>query len=159
MLGCTIYICQIYRKKDPWRRFENVLKTSWRCLEDTFARRLKDKLKTSWRRMTKTSILVLIKTSSEDVGVRRIYSSWWRRLEDVFWTRTRKTSSRGLQDVFIKTNVCWVESAQIFEKSDENNINNEHKNYSLKVKSNVSYLAEKTRKAVVLINVVENRCS
>ena len=33
-----------------------------------------------------------MKTSSEDVRLRRTYSSWSRRLEDVF----------------IKTNVCWV---------------------------------------------------
>ena len=31
----------------------------------------------------------------------------WGRLENVFWRRRRKTSSRRLQDVFIKTNVCW----------------------------------------------------
>ena len=124
--------------KTSWRRLQNVLNKSWRCLEDvlktswrrledvwprriywswpkrlqdvlkTSWRRLENVLKTSWRRMTKTSILVLIKTSSEDVWVRRIYSSWWRRLQDVFWRQRRKTSSRRLQDVFIKTNVCWV---------------------------------------------------
>ena len=61
---------------------------SCRCLEDIFARRLEDVLK------TKTNIFVLIKTS-------------WRRLKDVFWRRKRKTSSRRLQVVFIKTNVWW----------------------------------------------------
>ena len=60
-------------------RLEDVLKTSWRCLEDV--------LKTSWRRLGKTS---------------------WRRHQDVFWRRRRKTSSRRLQYVCIKTNVCWV---------------------------------------------------
>ena len=84
------------------RRLEDVLKTSWRRLENV--------LKTSWRGMVNTNILVFIKTSSEDEWLRRIYSSWWRRLQDVFWRRRRKKSSRRLQDVFIKTNVCWVHS-------------------------------------------------
>ena len=99
-------------------RLEDVLKKSWRC----FSRRLEDVLKTcsirledvskmsrrrscktSWRRIVKTNILVLTKTSSEDVSLRRTYSSWSRRLEE-----RRKTSWGRLQDVFIKTNVCWV---------------------------------------------------
>ena len=84
--------------KMSWRRLKNVLKTSWGCLEDFFARRLG---KTSWRGMTKTNILVFIKTSSEDVRVRWIYSSWSRRL--------LKT-----KDVFIKTNVCRVLSCFFF---------------------------------------------
>ena len=58
-------------------------KTSWRRLKDVF-----------WRRKAKANIFVLIKTS-------------WRRLEDAFWRRRRKTSSRRLQEVFIKTNVWW----------------------------------------------------
>ena len=68
-----------------WRRFEAVLKTSWRCLEDV--------LKTSWRRFDKTSwrrLEDVLKTSwrrLEDVWPRRIYWSWPRRLEDVFWRR------------------------------------------------------------------------
>ena len=94
------------------RRLEDVLKTFWRCLgktsrrflEDDFARRLEDVLKTygqdkyigfdqdARRRMSKTNIFVLIKTS-------------WRSLQDIFWRRRRKTSSRPLQDIFIKTNV------------------------------------------------------
>ena len=94
--------------KTSWRRFS---KTSWRHLEDilkTSWQDILDVLKTSWRRMTKANTLVLIKTS-------------WRRLEDVFWRRMSKvnifvlikTSSedkdeRRLQDVFIKTNLCWV---------------------------------------------------
>ena len=81
---------------------QDFLKTSWRCLEDVFARTLEDVLTKSWRcledvfwrRMTKANMSVLIKTS-------------WRRLEDVFWRRRRKTSSRRLQNVFIKMNVWW----------------------------------------------------
>ena len=69
---------------------QSVLKMSWRRFEDV--------LKTSWRLMTKTSKLVLIKTSSGDVWVRWMYSSWSRRLEDVFWRRKRNTPSRRLQD-------------------------------------------------------------
>ena len=96
--------------KTSWRRLEDILKTffktSWRYLEDVF----QDVLKTSWRRL-------------EDVWPRWIYWSWPRRLEDVFWRRKAevnifvliKTSSededeRRLQDVFIKTNVCWASS-------------------------------------------------
>ena len=97
---------------------KHLTKMPWRCLEDVFARGLEDVLKTfwirlgktSWRRMTKTNILVLIKvlkTSSEDVWVRRICSSWSRHLEDVF-----KTSSRGLhQDECLLglfySELCW----------------------------------------------------
>ena len=117
-------------------------KTSWRSLEDILkasSKRLKDVLKMSWRRFCKTSWRRLVnvlkrswqdvfnmfsqeeyigldqdvlKTSSEDVWLRRIYWSWWRRLEDVFWRRGWKTSSRSLQDAYIKRNVCWVTKMQ-----------------------------------------------
>ena len=90
-------------------------KTSWRRFWDVF----KTSHKTSWRRL-------------EDVCPRRIYWSWprrlqdlfwsrkakanifvliktfWRSLQDVFWRQRWKTTSRRLQDVFIKMNVCWV---------------------------------------------------
>ena len=66
-----------------WRRFsrslEDVLKKSSKRLEDIFARRLKDVLKSSWRRL-------------EDAWPRRIYWSWPRRLEDVFWRRKAKAN-------------------------------------------------------------------
>ena len=110
-----------------WRRLENVMKKSWRCLEDVFARLLEGVLKTFWRRLGNTSWRRLenvlktyeqddyvgldqdvFKTSSEDVWVRRIHSLWSRRLEVVFRRRRQKTSSGHLQDVFIKTNVCWL---------------------------------------------------
>ena len=76
--------------KTFWRRLEDVLA---RCLEDVFKTFLQDVLKTSWRclknvlkkswrRIAKTNLLVL-KTSSEDVRLRRTY----------FWRRRRKTSS------------------------------------------------------------------
>ena len=70
--------------------WQYVFKMSWRCLQDVFVRRLEDVLKTSCRRMDNTNILVLTKMSSEDIWLIRIYSS----------------SSRRLEDVFIRTNVC-----------------------------------------------------
>ena len=89
--------------KTSWRRLENVLKTSWQDVLKTSWKRLEDVLKTYsqdeyiglnqdvfWSRMTKANIFVLIKTSSEDEDERR------------------------LQDVFIKTNVCWVCSNEFF---------------------------------------------
>ena len=105
-----------------------VFKTSWRCLQDVFARRLEDVLKTSWRCLEdvlKTSCVLkmcwrrlenvlktygqdeyigldqdVLKTSSEDVRLRRTYSSWSRRLEDVLKTSSEDEDERRLQDVF-----------------------------------------------------------
>ena len=70
--------------KTSWRRREDILKTSWRHLQDVF-----------WRRMINKNIFILMRTS-------------WRRLKDVFGRRRRNRFSRRFQDVFIKTNVCWV---------------------------------------------------
>ena len=90
--------------KTPWRRFEDVLKVSWRRLEDVL-KMFRRCLWPRWTRpMAKTNILVL-KTSSEDVWLRQIYSSWSRRLEDVFKTSSEGEDERNLQDVFMKTNV------------------------------------------------------
>ena len=74
-------ICETF-----WRRLG---KTSWRSLEDVIA----DVLKTSWRRMDKTNILVLTKTSSEDIWLRRIYSSSSKRLSKTKTKDVCKTSS------------------------------------------------------------------
>ena len=77
--------------KMSWRRLEEVLKTFWRRLEDvlkTSWRRLEDVLKTSWRRL-------------EDIWPRRIYWSWPRRLEDVFWRRKAKTN------IFVLIQTSW----------------------------------------------------
>ena len=112
--------------KTSWRLLENVLKTSSRCFEDVFTRRLQNVFKTFWRRLDKTSWIRLedvlktydqdeyigldqdvLKKSSEDICVRWIYSSWSRRLEDVLKTSSEDEDERRLQDVFIKTNVCW----------------------------------------------------
>ena len=91
--------------KMSWRSFEDVFKTFWRCLQDVLETFLQDVLKTPWKRLedvwprriyiglyqdvfwrrkAEASIFVLIKTSSEGEGKRR------------------------LQDFFIKTNVCWL---------------------------------------------------
>ena len=93
--------------KMSWTCLEVVLKMSWSCLEDVLKLSWK-RLKTYdqdeyivlhqdvfWRRMNKANIFVLIKTS-------------WKRLKDVFWRQRQKTSSRRLQEVFIKVNICWV---------------------------------------------------
>ena len=120
-----------------WRRLEDVLKTSWRRLENvlktflqTSWRRVEDVLKISWQEVLKMSwrrhhCKSVFKTSSS------FCKTFWKRLEDVlktygqdeyigldqdvFWRqRTKanifvliKTSWRCLQDVFIKTYVCW----------------------------------------------------
>ena len=101
-----------------WRRLQNVLKMSWRRFCKKSWRCLEDVLETYWRRLEPVwpiriywswprHLENVLKTFSEDVRLRRTNSSW-RRLHNVFWRRRRKTSSRCLQDVFIKTNVCWV---------------------------------------------------
>ena len=85
-------------------------KTSWRWLQH-----LGDVLNLSWRRFCKTSWSFLedvlktygqdeyicldqgiIKTSSEDVWLRRIFFFWSKRLEHASRRRRRKTSSRRL---------------------------------------------------------------
>ena len=94
--------------KTSWKRPENVLKTP--CLEDV--------LKTSWRSLEDVwprqkywywsrRLEDIFKMYSEEIWLGRIYSSWSRRLEEVFWRGRRKTSSTRLQDVFIKTNASW----------------------------------------------------
>ena len=106
LLQTTVFAVRLTNMLNTSQRLVNknsltwwfVFKTSWRCLQDVFARRLEDVLKTFWRRLEhvlNTSwrrLENVLKTSSEDVWVIRIYSS----------------SSRSLEDVFIKTNVCWV---------------------------------------------------
>ena len=102
-------------------RLQNVLKMSSRRICETSWIRFEDVLKTSWKRLEvalgtygQDEYIGLdqdvLKTSSEDVWLIRILfvfiKTSWRRLEDVFWRRRR----RRLQDVFIKTNVCWVKT-------------------------------------------------
>ena len=85
----------------------HLCKTSWRCLEEVFPRRLEDVLKRSWRGLGKTSwkrLEDVLKTSDQDEYIRLD--------QDVVWRRRQKMSSRCLQGVFIKANVCW--KARIF---------------------------------------------
>ena len=88
-------------------RLEDILKMSWR----RFSRRLEDVLKTSWKRLENVLKTYrqdeyigldqdVLKTSSEDVRLRRTYSSWSRRLEDVLKTSSEDEDERRLQDVF-----------------------------------------------------------
>ena len=69
-------------------RLQNVLKMSSRCLEEV--------LKTYGQDKYIDLDQDVLKKSSEDVWLIRIYSSSSRRLEDVFWRRRRKTPSRRL---------------------------------------------------------------
>ena len=91
-----------------------MLKMSWRCLKDDFARGLEDILKTSWRCHSKTywgrleDTLKMSWRRVEDVWSRRIYYSWSRSLKDVFWRWRQKTSSRRLHKdewLLIKSNL------------------------------------------------------
>ena len=69
---------------------QDVLKTSWQDVLKMSWRGLENVLNKSWRRIAKTNILVLIDQDVfntswrrlEDVWLRRIYSSWSRRLQD-----------------------------------------------------------------------------
>ena len=101
-----------------WRSLQNVLKASWRCLEDVFARHLEDVLKTSWKRLEN-----VLKTYNQDVYVgldQDVLNRSWRHLlktyrlgeyfclnKDVLKTSSEDEDKRRLQDVFIKTDICW----------------------------------------------------
>ena len=84
------------RLKDLLTKTVQVDDTSWKRLEDIFARCLQNALKTSWRCiedgswicMARTNILVLTKTS-------------WRCLEGVFWRRMIKTN------IFVLIKTSW----------------------------------------------------
>ena len=86
--------------KTFWRCLQNVLKTSWRCLEDVFARRLEDVLKTSWRRLED-----VLKTYGQDkyIGLDQdVLKTSWRRLlktktKDVFKTSSSRRMFAGNQ--------------------------------------------------------------
>ena len=93
--------------KMSWRNLEDILKTPWKRFQDASKTFLQKVLKTSWKRLEdvlktygQDEYIGLeqdaLKTSSEDVWLIRI----------LLKTKT-KDVSRRLQDVFIKTNVCW----------------------------------------------------
>ena len=107
--------------KMSWRliagRLEIVLKTSWRRLCKTSWRCLEDVLKMPWRRILQDVFKTygqseyigldqdILKTSSADKWLRRIYSSWSIHLEDVFKMSSEDKDKRRLQGAFIKRNV------------------------------------------------------
>ena len=121
---CTLTISVIKTNPSIDNRFwstcqKHPRKTSWRCL-DVLKTFLQDVLKTSWRRLEDVDVWPgriywswsrrlqdVLKTFSEDAWVRRIYSPWSRRLEDVLKASSEDEDKRRLQDVFIKTNVSW----------------------------------------------------
>ena len=70
---------------------EDVLKTSWRCLQCNIFL----SSKTSWRRL-------------EDIIARRLANTSWRRLEDVLGRRIANTSWRRLEDV-LEDEKCYAE--------------------------------------------------
>ena len=94
--------------KTSWKRLEDVLKmswrrfckTSWRRLEDILKTSWQNVLKTSWRRMTKTIILVLIKTSLRSLLKTYEYSEYVCLDQDVLKTPSEDVDKRCLQDVF-----------------------------------------------------------
>ena len=90
------WILDLGKQFNLMMHLENVFKTSWTCLGGTFGRLLEDVLKTIWRRMAETNILILMKTSG-------------RSLEDVFWRRRLKTSSRRLhEDEYLLVCYCFI---------------------------------------------------
>ena len=94
-------------------RLENVLKMSWRCLEDIFARRFEDVLKTSWKRLSKASCKNVLQKCFQDIFktssrclvdvlktfLQDVLKMSWRRFEDVWPRRIYLPWSRRLQDV------------------------------------------------------------
>ena len=115
----TFWICLENALKTSWRRVDknsltwwDILKTSSRCPEDIFARSFEGVLERSWRRLEDVWLRRICsswsrrlenvwKTSSEDVWPRRIYSSWSRCLEDVLKKFFEDKDERHLQDVFM----------------------------------------------------------
>ena len=117
--------------KMSWRHLQNVLKTSWRCLEDVLKTsrrrlgktswgRLEDVLETFWRRLEDVCprriywswpirLEDVLKMSSEDVRLRRTYSSWSKRL---FKTKTK--------DVFKTSSLRRIFAGKCLPLTDEN---------------------------------------
>ena len=107
--------------KTSSRCLQNVFKTSWRFLEDIFARRLEDFLRTIWRCLEdiwprwiyspwSRRLEDLLETSCKDVWLRQLFSPWSRRLEDIFWRRRRKRSSTDpYQDQYLLGLNDWWE--------------------------------------------------
>ena len=79
---------------------QDVFKTSWKHLEDIFARRLEDVLKTSWKRLEdilRTFLQDVLKMFQWSLG-----NTSWRRLENVLTTSWRRMPKMNML-VLIKT--------------------------------------------------------
>ena len=112
-----------------WRRVEDVLKTSWRCLQwtffcfprrpaDTSWRHLEDVLKTSWRHLVKkfwkrpgdvlkTSLEGVPQTHLEDV----LKTSWKMKncyTEEVFKTSWKTRNVCWFHDYFFVQKLCLI---------------------------------------------------
>ena len=108
--------------KMSWRRF---CKMSWRCFEDVLARRLEEVLKVSWKRLEdvlkthdQEEYIGLdqdaLKVFSEYVWLRWIYSSLSTRLGDVLKTSSEEEDQKRLQDVFTRSSLGRIFASMIF---------------------------------------------
>ena len=98
-----------YVLKSFWRHF---CETSWRCLEDIFARRFENDLKTFWKRLEYFLKTYVLKTSVQDgyfVLEKDILKMFLRFLKDVF--------ARRLEDV-LKT--FWKHLEDVLKTLDQN---------------------------------------
>ena len=97
---------------------QEVLETSWRCLEDVFARGLVDFFKMSWRRpgnvlgaYSQDEYIGLgqgvLRASSEGVWLRRMYSSWSGRLLYAKEKGVLDMSSSGRMFGGLNLNFCY----------------------------------------------------
>ena len=83
------------------------MKTSWKCLEDIFARLLQHVLDTSSRHLCKTNIFLLIKTFSRRLLKTYEQGEYIDLDQDVLKTSSEEKHKKRLQDVFTKTKICW----------------------------------------------------
>ena len=128
VFSVTLFVFQDLLKTSS-RRLQDVFairlpKTSSRRLQDVFLKRLQEVFKTSSKRLPRRlqdvfvrRLAIMSSRRLQDVFARRLAIMSSRRLQDVFitfWKAKKcytedvlKTSSRLLQYVFTKTNVCW----------------------------------------------------
>ena len=93
------------------RRFEDVSKMSWRCLEDVFARPFEELLKSLEDVLTRRLEHVL-KTYDQDKYIGLDQDVFWRpRHSSWLKTSSEDQDERRFQVVFIKKNVCFALTA------------------------------------------------
>ena len=102
--------------KTSWRGFQNVLKTSWRCLAEVFARCLEDVLKTSWRCLE--DILKMSWRLLEDIFVRRLEDVWPRW---IYWSWSRRPQDvfwrrMSKANIFVLIKTSWIRLLQMKTK-------------------------------------------